>query len=933
MALLRNVLGAALLFGSTSPAIAGDDIEFARALARDGQVGLAEEWCERLAKDARCSPEDRAAIPLVRADIAVQRAQAAASLAEVRDLLGRAAAILETFASENAGHPKAAGAKLQAATMRRQQGETIVQELKDTGGVKTGRLASEGRTLFQGAAKAFEEIAAGAAARRRAWSERTAGRAPTERERAEEQELIETCVEATFQGARALYGETQLVADGRERDGLLTRTHEAFMSFELDWGDSPVIFEASLTWALVYHDRGDLPATLARFDHAMSVVQARGGVAPLPGWEREVVLRGFGGKAQMLNEAGRPAEAIATVDEMLRRVPGAAGDRPGAIALLEKAEALRSTGRAAQGVQIAKDLAKSAVESIAALAKRRLAAWGGGGLEGLVIRADGLMQARKWEEALKVLEKAVAAAEGDPQQPELLWKMATVFDQGLDRLWEAATVYEAVAMDFPKSVRAPQAAFQAARAWNRIAAQAGPNKGWERDQVDRLLKLLVRGWPDDPNARNAVYVIAEASWDRGDFAAAAADYLRVPPGSPVFDQARVMAGRAVLKHANSLWDSGDRTGLARGAFALAECLLRSSLGIAQPAQLPLACRQALVSLLQHPYNPRPAEALALLEDIERAAREDDLIRRTALQIVRSRISLADATGAAVKAEELLKRFPASKEAAQACRAAAAACDAAAERVAGTKESVDLWLAAGRLYAGGVRAGIESGDRPRPGEATDTGNRVVLLAFLVNQVDEQASFATADLASLPHPELFREGAEILQALTEERFGRVEGVGKLLARLGLCHAFAQEWEKSRDAYERMMQAERLRGPDGRSLNVAVVADKLWAFAAYEELGHVYVRLGLAGSRREGSWDPAYDIFANVLPNCAKDTAAWWRSKYGVLRVLLERGSAGDFELARAGLENLRSNNPDLDGGKFGMEPRIEELERRVREKAPR
>ncbi|MCE9584975.1 MAG: hypothetical protein K8T20_20990, partial [Planctomycetes bacterium] len=87
---------------------------------------------------------------------------------------------------------------------------------------------------------------------------------------------------------------------------------------------------------------------------------------------------------------------------------------------------------------------------------------------------------------------------------------------------------------------------------------------------------------------------------------------------------------------------------------------------------------------------------------------------------------------------------------------------------------------------------------------------------------------------------------------------------------------------------------------------------------------------GSRGVVDLDAALAVFANLVNACAPDTRTWWRCKIGALRVLALRGRQGDFETAQMGLADLKSNHPNLDGGKFGIEEKVKALEKRLAEK---
>lgn len=671
MSFFSRILTAPLVLASSLFCLAGDDVDFARGLARDGFVQQAEEVCRKI--EAGTDAEEKAAVPLVRAEIAARRAAGAATAAEARRALAEGAAALDAFVAANPRHRRVEEARMQAGLLRRQYGEIAAQEAADGG----REAAAPARDELGRATKDFGAAAAAAKERRQALA--AAGRPAADLEEPDGQ-----VAEAAYQSARCLHLRARLEEDAAERRTLLLAALDAFVNLEFDYGETGLVLEASLHWAQVLRDLGRPADALSRFDVAWKATSPwRDGAArpPLPAWEREVAERAAAGKAATLTAMGRPAEALDAVEGLLKLVPDAAAGRSGFLAVLEKGEALSALGRGREATALAMGLMKSAPSAaLKELAGRRLRAWGGGGSpEAMRLAADAAFAAGAWEDAWNGFRAVLAATEGP--DAELLWRLATCADQ-LRRPWDAVVLYEAVATDHPRAAEAPRAAFRAAQLWNQFASREGDAGRWERAQVERLLRLLVTNWPDDANARNALYLVADASFERGEFEAAARDFARVPGDSNLRAQALWMCGRAHLKEAEARWAVESRRPESRAGFAAAEDAFRRAIEAAlaqQPARASVAAvaRLSLAGLYLHEQAVRPAEAIAALEKVS-LPDQPEQERRAGELMVRARIANGEPAKAAEAAAAMTRRFRGSAAAARASRDAAQACDAAAE---------------------------------------------------------------------------------------------------------------------------------------------------------------------------------------------------------------------------------------------------------------
>ncbi len=891
------VLAASFCFG-------GDDIDFARGLARDGYVQQAEEMCRKI--EAGTDEQEKSAVPLVRAEIAARRAAAAATPAEARKELARGAAALDAFVEANPGHRRLGEARMQAGLMRRQVGEIAEQEFAE--GV--AEAGTQGREELDRGLKNFDAAAAVAKAARHAMV--AAGKDARALEDVDGQ-----IAEAAYQMARCLHLRARLAGDDADRTKRLQAALEAFVNLEFDYGETGLVQEASLTWALVLRDLGRPSEAVNRFDVAWKVTapwREKLVNGPLPAWEREVAERAACGKAETLTANGDPAAALATVEALLALVPNAAQDRSGFLAELEKGEALAALGRRREAANLAVAMMQRAPSAaLKEIAGKRLLKWGGAGAPAARrLLAGAAFGANNWAQAWSEY-RAVLAEEGP--DAELLWRLA-VCAEHLERPWEAAVLYETLAVDYPDAPNAPDAAFRAAQLWNQFASRAGDASRWERDQVDRMLRLLVTRWPSDPNAKNALYLVADAAFERGEYDSAARDFAGVPKESNLRVQALFMAARAQLRLAEAAW-AKDKA--ATKPFSEAETLLRQAIeeGLAQGAAraaIVASARLSLASTLLHEQAPRPAEAIRVLESLG-GGMPAEQERRAAELTVRARIANGEPAKAAEAAEGMAKRFRAEASTAKACRQAAAACDAAAE--AGGTDAAALREAAIARYADALECALAAKTPAAGLDASAVADRVLQLALALNGIADDASIDDTP-AALPCPGALRNAARVARAAGESP-GLPAGWSADF-RLGRALGFVGDLEGARDAFGRIVEDAGL--VRNGKFNAAAIQGKAWLLAAYEELGMAHLRLG-AGAQL----DAAGAVFGNLVAECAVESGPWWRGKVGALRVLVARGKPGDFEMARLGLDDLLSNHPKLDEGKFGISRKVEALKKKL------
>ncbi|MEK7469720.1 MAG: tetratricopeptide repeat protein [Planctomycetota bacterium] len=971
--LLSGALAASTLFCSTAWA-KGDDVDFARALVQWGYVDLANEYCKRIENDPKTSAEDKAGVQLILAEIFAKTATQKEDSTAAAEDLDKAIKVLEDFIRMNGTHSRAPEAKFTIGVLLRQKGDMIVAQLRKTqDATAKSALISSGDTAFKTAETYFEALQKEYKAMRDTWRQKTDGRQPTVEEAKEEEDISYNLMDSIYNVPRTLYSHCLLYESGsKEKKELADKAVLAFMDFELDYQDRMKAFESSVFWALTYKELGDFDKVYQRFDFTISLKDLI--PPPLPDDAREVILTGFYYKATTYNEQRKFQDAIKTIDDMLKLIKDASKDRIGVSAVLVKGDALVGKGSKDEAIKMGSDLMKQiTAPGLQAVVRKKISDWsnqaGGGANVGLyLIRYESAMDEDNYIAAISALQGAIAAAESadSPEAvPDLLWKMGSVFER-LERPYDAVICYETIANDHQANAKAKsaEAAFRAAQVWNVIAAAIGEEKSWEKDQITKNLTLLTTKWPNDPNSKNAQYLVADALAIKGKFEDAAREYAKVPEEAKYYEQAIVMAGKCYYDLAKKQWAAGQKDKKTTDMLDQAEASFTKYLAYVKKGpsknediqknrpMVEVFCKQALANVLMHEAKKKYTEAIKVLDDIEnpvegtdgkKAEVPDEVRKKVWRQKITAYLATNDTPKAVEYTEKLLEKFRAAAVTVEACQLVGAKCDEEAEKIAGenptaetiTADAMKLWELAAKYYANWIHSGIEAKQKIKIEDALQVADRIYNLGLLINQIDDKKSFTSYELDKLKKPGIFIDAARIYDPIANEQLGRPQGVdtSKLLLKLAWCHDFAQNWVGARDSYEALIESERLRNKGAQTLNDAVLKAKKWLFVAYEELGHVYLKLAAKGDNKANSLQEAYTIFANVVSKSEKDTEAWWRAKYLVIKILFEKGGQNDYEMALMGIKDMRANYPNWDEDKFKMRDRWIDIEKAILDRAPK
>ncbi|NUN48930.1 MAG: tetratricopeptide repeat protein [Candidatus Brocadiae bacterium] len=952
------IAGAALTLSAiVTPGWAkGDDVDFARALVRAGYVDLATEYCRKLESDPKTSAEDKAGIQMIQAEIFAKAATQTDDAKLKQEQLDKAVETLRDFIKNNPVHPRSPEAKFTIGLLLRQKGDEMTSEMKKASGDAKKEFLNAGDKLYKEAASYFEGLIQEYRDIKDKFETANQGELNAAQQ-TEYDNILYALMDATYNVPRTQYAHCQIFDSGsKEKIEMAKKAVTGFMDFELDYQDRMKAYESAIFWALTHKELSEFSAAYQRFDFAVSLKEYfKDG--PLPDDARDIIMTGYYYKAQTQNEEKKFAEAIQTVDEMAALLKEAAWkERLGIAALLLKGEALMGLGDKEKAEKLGQDLYKKApTEGLKMLVRSKIASWssGGGNIQAYLIRYEAALDRGDLFGAIRALQGGVAAAEASDQMepvPDLLWKMAAIYEE-LQRTYDAVICYEAIAREHQKYAKADEAAFRAAQTWNRIASRIGGEQSWEKDQVTDNLKLLTGKWPNSSFSKNAQFLVADAAYEKGNFEEAAKQYEKVPVDATYYERAMVMAGKCFFDLARTDWSNGKKTDETKKKFDRSQAAFEKYFTYvkANPPKderqerersgVEAFAKQSLANLLMHEAKQLYAEAIKVLDEIDTPDASAEVQKRVWRQKVTAFLESGNVAKAIEYTDRLMSSHKASRETIEACQMVGRRCDLEAEKIAGenptvdqiTPEALKFWELAARYYANWIISTVDGKQKLDVQQALGVADRIYGLGLIINQIDEKKSFTSYDLSKLKNARIFNDAGRIYEPIAMDRHAGVD-TSKLQLKMAWCFDFAQDWERARDSYEALLDAERVRNTGG-TLNDTVLQAKPWLFVAYTELGHVYMRLAEKNINKMGSLQEAYTIFSNVVSKSEKSTEGWWHAKYLVIKILFDKGGQNDFEYALLGMKDMRANYPRWDENKFGMTEMWDALEKEILSKEPK
>jgi len=417
-------------------------------------------------------------------------------------------------------------------------------------------------------------------------------------------------------------------------------------------------------------------------------------------------------------------------------------------------------------------------------------------------------------------------------------------------------------------------------------------------------------------------------------------FLKVDGTDDQVDRALFKAGLCLRQDAFAKWAASPKDATAKRELSCAEdafvkVLTRPGVRL----KLTLLAGFELAVLCLHEANPQPARALELLDECDRRAGPGDpwLAKVWVFQI-RCHLEARRLAAAIPILDRLLDRYPESPVVARASKSVAIKLDEVTGELIHDKADraviVRNLRKVSRYYSTWLNLGPVNGMKITTADLLSVAETLYMNARVINGLDENTtSFLDLRGRKLEEPVYFGDAAVAHEILLSAGNGRPARESlAIAARRARCLSFAAQdapgWRAARDAYRELMKSFKFVQPNGL-IDPAVAGVHRELLGHYVELGYVLLELGKSGPGERLALDEAATVFSNVLRVVQGDSELWWMSRYNVLAILYERGEQSDLKLAKVGLENLERNNPNFDGGRFGMRGRFLDLKQKIAE----
>lgn len=920
----------------------GEDPELARALARRGWFDLADEVCERLKSSPSVAPEHRAMVPLLQAELAMEKGGAEPDPEKAQQHMDAAATSFEAFIKGAGASPAAIDAKVSLGFLFSRKAKMRAAALEmESDPAKTATLRAAAATEYEKTEKFFKD----------AIESLKAGK-----------NTDDALMDCRMELPRVMIDHAKLPGmDDGARKKLLQASMALLLDFEFDYGDRPIAFEATLETGRCLTELGEFAQAEKKLKDAVTLkVRLAEAKVPPNDYHLRIIHGAYHALAQMYLKQGRFADAKTFIDTVFKEDRTLARSFMAPTLKLEKAEAMFKLRDVAGANAIANELIKTDANGRGGyLAREKIKKWaeGGGaslGPDQLMVAADSQMERDQYREALatyrRCLEAAVHAADKAKYHPGVWFKMAQCY-QGLRRNYEAAMAFENVFKNFPTDPLAAKACYEAVRVYNAEFAVSGDKK--DEEQKDRLIGLLAASWPKDPAARNLRFVQAEKVEKSGDLKKAAELYMQVTEDAEAYENALVAAGYCLRVDAARKWEKAPKDpavqkevkdSFTRSEEVFKKFLARLKKPELNPAtadlqrtrqSLALVVNQELAYLYMHEAVGRVTECIQFLDAVAKELPPDDeRLSKILGALVQAHLADKKLDLAISTLEILFERFPDSPAIARSCKSVAIRLDERTQDMIQAKADPaainENLKKVSRYYAKWLNLAPAMGLRVTMQDVLSVSEALYLIAKKLNGLDDQTtSFVDLKGRTIPEPQYWADAAFVHTLLVDGKVGKISDKDRaqLMTRLARCYGFvatdAAGWDKAKERYEGLVKAFKLVSPQGIDVNVLQQRREL--LGTYLELGYVFYQLGRAGQKFQ--YDNASTVFSNIVRVVEPNSEVWWLSKYMVLATLFERGADADIKLAKVGLENLERNSPDFDGGKFGMKERCLDLKAKL------
>jgi tetratricopeptide (TPR) repeat protein len=947
-ALLAGALAALGLaapgFAQTKAILGDDDGEFARRLYEAGYADLARMLC-----DLAVAPENLAgASSKERLDVESLRIQfeldAARNETDPRTRKAAIQAAIEKkleFIDDNSRTDAAQVARATLPEDYRLLAEAITAILKepDLDPDEAAGLRKEALERFEQAEAALEE-------RIERFSEESRADGPQAEYAARQHEL------ALFSLGRTRYFRSLLyTADDPGREEALELAIEAFEEVALEFSDSLNSYVGAIYEGLCYRDLGEIEDALDVLDAAIELRETyllrEDGLYDVPLEAADVVSQAVVQKMALLASEGRHDEAAAAGADFFATIPDPWAASHARVVAIQRAEALLAARRTAEALEVAAGVAKEAPDTYEARRANEIlstAAPGALGPEQLVRVAQDQIVRGELERALATCREALTFSRGKPGEADLgvsAYDLIGVVHLRQGRPLEALVAFDAAAELYPGAERAPESLYKAANLCFDLASKEKlayfNRKGTEK------IRQLATQYPQHPLAAKVAIAEGRALESDEKWREAAEIYRKVPAGSKVYEEARFRLGYCLYRSAAKLPANGgggsgpklaEVAGVLAEARKAAEARGAQTLDVAEQRELAdIAFNALLLEIQVLTDDGRADEAEALLAAAEAQHGEDpSRVSRLWSMRLQALLNAGELDAAVERFEGFAVANPDDPATIAGAFQLAVALDEQAEELAAS----DVERAKGRrrqavsYYLASVRPQLAGKARLEFDRLDDVAGRLVVLGLYLNgvpaYVDTFIDWESAEPPAEPKP--WEAAAEICALELSQSPSQRRQI-----LLGRAYGLLGRYAEAAGAYSRVFDSVTViqRAPSGARIDPQIARNNPELVSAYLEYAVAEHRAGLAAGERNRLQRAAQVVgdLVQALKATGPDTRLFWQVKYAQMRSLAD---GGDYQTAKALVEDLERTTNDFDQGAFGYREKFLAAKAQLKGKAP-